>query len=815
MINHFIPRPNVKDHSIVMFRDDDDPYVFYYMNNLPRVAIDKDSRKPAFDYMVIGRNIDMVASREVQEGRLVMSVNLALTEKEKAAVEKSVKEFVEKPNFVSDVELYYPNYVTTRKTNVSTVAPRSHVVSRFTVRVMGESKQVTIQSVEFNSGKASLNLTSSECRGAFVHEAIPTLSGDCDATFVADLDSKESNILYKILKQREENSDKINLGAVVLYEMKFNTVARFNASASINYGLIYQELQKKRKNRTGGGLLKYYIRDDALYTSKESLREYLCDLDKLNEGIKIKFDLPNGFVDENKKQQLSETLLSQIVDRVIGKLFEKVEPISVGNAETFRVCYELKKDEDDFECCGVTLNAVKKKVVEISVNPNASLEVALSDKNDIDSMVRVFDAGSLYYQELVVPIKVDSTNFGRDIAMVSVRVLYKDKTGAVKKDKIFNFRGENPETKFFEVFMCRDENGLIDRFYYQTRIQYRGFDVYGRDVREEDKWTKEKETQGVGKGIYVPCSAIRNISVCCEAGDVAWDAIQKMEVEFEYKSNPDKDGAKKLIVLTEEKTSDVWNCFMYNETDDSYCYRIHYFYQDGSDDWSEELVGSAIVDKITVNDKLSGLFKIKFDVDINDSIEKIRIIVKYQNKEEEGDWICEDDSWVWQTRLKLDGSKCFQYKYQYYLVNGDDSLQESDWSAPIDMNTECNQQNIVVDVQVNQIKLLVDGYSIDWNVWNKVLIHFRYDDEINNRHYGYNKITPSRLDADNREANVIIPVADSSVMPIFYAEYISLTGITVRSDEAVANMCIVLLSASLPEEGTSTAIGTQMEAIQL
>ena len=78
MITHLLQPRQVKGcTNIVLYRDNEDPFTFYYMNNRPRICVDKG--KPVFDYMVIGRAFEREGAQGVQEGRLVMSISLAPT----------------------------------------------------------------------------------------------------------------------------------------------------------------------------------------------------------------------------------------------------------------------------------------------------------------------------------------------------------------------------------------------------------------------------------------------------------------------------------------------------------------------------------------------------------------------------------------------------------------------------------------------------------------------------------------------------------------------------------------------------------------
>lgn len=833
MITQFIPAPKVDDHTyIALYRDNEDPFTFYYINSRPRISIDNETKKPALDYMVIGRDIKREGAQGVQEGRLVMTVNLALTKEEMAAVENTVKKYVAGKVFEGTLnQQYYPKYNFSAQPTSLPSALRTNSVLKIMLNALSKARQVTIKPVDYISGSASVDLASSDFEGKFTHETKPTLFGDCNATFAANLDSQESQILYEIFKPQKKDDKSVNISTVIHYDMKYNTVVPFNVKAKIHYQRVYSEFQNMAKTHAGvdsrffgrysiPNVGTFYSYGADLYVSKETLTNYLRNSDSSKQFVEITI-IDNGKGEQNEKYEelILSALQAQLAQNVCDKLFEKAQPLNLDDPAVsqydvgttgskgsessdkkrnvmFDVSYKLRSDvntsvTNDFE---MTIN--KDKVIEVEANPQGSLEVLLENYK-MDDLVRELDASDIYFQEMLVPIKVDNANFGRDIAMVSVRVVYKGKDGKEKMNRVFDFDEENPDTKTFRVIMDRDsDRKLIDKFYYQTRIRYRGFDVYGKKD-ENEKWTKVKEAQGIGEGIYVPYSDMLNLCVNCRAGDVAWDVIEKMDVELKYKDAPDQKGATKIITLTASNSSDAWNCYMYSGTS-NYLYRIHYYYYDGSDDWSKQFESAS--EELVVNDKLSGVFRTKFDLNFKKSIERVRVIVKCQGKEEDSGWITQPDTWTWQTRLKEDGKMTYQYKYQYYLVNGDDSMQSVDWSAPVYMNTDSNQQTITIDLRVNQISLIIDGESIDWNKWSRVYLHFKYDDAANNLHYDDEKIPPLKLSANKNEGTVIIPVIDESIRPRIFAEYIPQVGDdVVASDEMPANKIVILPNAAPPK----------------
>ena len=111
MITNFIPCPGVDGAPYIsLYHDHQDPYTIYYINNHPRITVNPETKKSVFDYMVIGRGIKKEGSNAVQEGRLVLSVNLALTDDEMQKIENAVRTI----DFNSLIAQYYPKYDTSK-----------------------------------------------------------------------------------------------------------------------------------------------------------------------------------------------------------------------------------------------------------------------------------------------------------------------------------------------------------------------------------------------------------------------------------------------------------------------------------------------------------------------------------------------------------------------------------------------------------------------------------------------------------------------------------------------------------------------------
>ena len=259
---------------------------------------------------------------------------------------------------------------------------------------------------------------------------------------------------------------------------------------------------------------------------------------------------------------------------------------------------------------------------------------------------------------------------------------------------------------------------------------------------------------------------------------MAWDEISKIDVEFKYKDAPEKKGGTKLITLTPSNISDQWNCYMYNGNG-IYTYRVRYYYQDGSEEWTD--VKESTITELAINDNISGMYMVKFDVDFQESISRVRVKVRSQGEEDNSGWIKEADEWVWQKRLKEDLPINYSFMYEYYLVN-DSERKSSGWSKEKTWAPKSNIQYESIILGMKKIKIELDADGLDWQKWDKVILFFRYDDPTNNIHYTDEDIEPIKLTKDKTEDKVTIAVKDTTIRPKVTAHYIS-EGREYLSDE--------------------------------
>lgn len=795
MITHLIKAPKLTDTTgnidlghIELFRDHEDPFKFYYLNNTPRLQFDQITKRPVFDYTIFARGINTEEER-FQQGHFIMGVDLHLTKEELEAIRKAVDNFANPEQIRKDKEQYYPNY----KGNCYGKA--------------------MICPVNFTKGNVMFYVGASALDGTAMCQAKPNLNGNCNAIFSANYGSYDSEILYKSFKPRDKKNEYVASGVTVRYELMYDAVLSLKASVSVEQAKIYKLLQDLKHENKGTDAKYYgpinvehigkvYSNGVNLYVSHEFIDNLTRNSSYNRDFITVKIEnLTNNEQNTKYENLVIEALSKRISNEVCSSLFEKVEPLDPNNVRSphdvekskdndgnekklgnYDVDYQLKNNVTISDLSTFKFSIEKNEKVELEHNPQCNLNFILDGVN-IKDLVTECDASQLYFQKMAIPITVDAANFEKDILQINVKVKYP--YGKNPREETFTFDSENSNSKIFYVVMARDEAGnLIDKFSYRTKIVYRGYDVYGK---QGDNYSEPKESKGYNEPIVITYVDIRNLCVKCSVCNVAWDEISKIDVEFKYKDAPEKKGGTKLITLTPSNTSDQWNCYMYNGNG-IYTYRVRYYYQDGSEEWTD--VKESTITELVINDNLSGMYRVNFDLDFPKSISRVRVKVRSQGEEDNSGWIKEVAEWVWQKRLKEDLPKNYSFMYEYYLEN-DSERKSSEWSKEKTLAPESDKQYESIKFGVENFTVELDADGVNWDVWKKVYVYFNYT---------INKMRPVILTESDAVKEIDLAIKDTSIMPTIKAQFVTYNGQDIMSNEIECQEVIIVSSTLEPKK---------------
>lgn len=811
MITRFIPGPvltNNKQYShIAIYRDSENPYVFYYINGLPRVQIDPQDGLPKLRFTLFGRNVEK-ENEEVQEGRLVMTVDLGITNAEKAELLNIVGNYLNS-SFRNDIKNYYPNY-------------KGASYNR---------NSIILRPVDFNEGEVYFNVIegrNSENKASI--KTAPNLFGNCSATFADSFDAQNSQILYDLLMRKLNNVNVGDLMATVVYNLKYDAQVPFKAKASVDTARIYELFQDENQKHSGVDatyLGSYYVPEVGyfyshgaeLYASKESIDNFLRNRCSITSNIKIEIDNKSkDDVGADYEQLLTEMVSTRAQDGICDQLFDKVEAVNpqaqgtkydVGNNDPddpngkklpglYDVCYRLKNKSEisTDQHWGIEIN--KNTTCVVQVNPQANLMVMINPQN-INKLVAKIDASEAWFQKLSVPVHVSASNFVKDIIEIDVNVIYDEKEGpndtvGKRKTRAFQFNKDKKDPQYFNVLMMRDSNGqLLDRFYYQTRIVYEHPDPQYDSLPDDQQYTPLTCVRGIGKGITIGNKEIRNLQVTCKAGDVDWDSIDKIIVKFTYRDDPNRENSRKTIELKKDTPSDTWNCYMY-KGNSNYTYEVRYIYKDGTESAPKVFKDSSGM--VAINDNLSGTCSATFYVNFDKkAVKRVKVIAKCQGKEYESNWFEQSDSWEWQFRLKEDQKKTYQYMYRYELSNGDGQTEHSEWSEPFSVQPGIHESHeIKVDAKGQNVRIIAK--AVDWSQWDEVDVYLKYDDDKNNVHFEEDLIV---LNSQTDSHTSSIPIMDKSIRPTIQVTYVNYNGNMATSDTvSVPESGLIVLPASAP-----------------
>ena len=798
MITHFIPGPSYD--KVAIYRDSENPYLFYYINSEPKLQIDSKDGLPKFRLALFGRGIKK-DDDEVQQGRLVMTVDLALTAQQEKEIRAKILNYL-RSNYAKDVQQFYPNYRASRC----------------------DLSAVTIRPVEFTTGKVYFNVIEGK-ENKSTHETTPNLFGSCCATFADSYDAQNSQILYDLMKTRDNNLCVGDIMATVVYNLRYDAIVPFKAKASVDTSRIYTLFQDMKQTHAGANAKLYgcyyvpevgyfYSNGVDLYASKESITNYLRNRCSISSNIKITIDdkSKTAAIGANYEQLLTEMVSTRAEDGICDQLFKQTEPISpqavrtkydVGNNSggsdeqgnqklgLYDVCYKLKNDAEisTSEHWGIEIN--KNTTCEVEVNPQGNLTLMLPVRV-ADMLVSKYDVSEAYFQKLKVPIHVSAANFEKDIAGIDVKVIYDDANGK-KKTEVFNFDKDHADPQYFDVLMSHDSSGqLISKIGYQTRVTYNGYDVY--DTKDQNaQYTPIKYLDGKGECIRIGYVDIHNLNVVCKANNVDWDLVDKIMVKFTYRDDPNREGAQKTIELTSSTQEEKWNCYMY-KGNSNYTYEVRYYYKDKTESQPKIYKGSSR--EVIIDDELSGMCTAKFYVNFDQkAIKRVKVITKCQNKEYESDWFTQSDSWEWKFRLIEDKEKTYRYMYRYELSNGDGRTEPSEWSEPISIKPGVTESHeIKVDAKGQNVR--INAKTMDWSQWLEVNVYLKYDDDKNNIHFEEDLIT---LDSGNNTYNTSIPIVDKSIRPTIQVTYVNYNGEVKESEiVAVPDSGLVILPNTAP-----------------
>ncbi len=353
-----------------------------------------------------------------------------------------------------------------------------------------------------------------------------------------------------------------------------------------------------------------------------------------------------------------------------------------------------------------------------SANPQTSLLAALTP-DEIDRHVVLLDVGNPEIQVMNVYVDTNADFDADDIANITAHVDYDAFDVAtnrqIQKTESFVFR--KPEDRFvFNVRMARNaRDQLIDNYNVRGEINYRGITESPPPI-ELANITDRALTLSYGRLGFV--------KVEVSAGDVNWDEIQDIFVDFHYFAAGNEPDTKGTVHLTVDDRLDSWNSSKHGRTSSRYRYRTKYVFKDGREVESEEVEDHR--ERLVIHDNLVGRLTRTFDAVLSAGhVNALNLRVRYENPpddpDEQSHIFSSTGSWEY-IRPVTEGATR-DLKYRYVVEYADGHVESEAWH---DLPEGAPLETIVA--RRFPLKIFVEGGGLDWSQWRRAIAELTYED---------------------------------------------------------------------------------------
>jgi hypothetical protein len=760
---------------IEIFRDHEDDFQFYALRSKPRIATDEDD-EPMLSYNLFSRNADIAYASsenkeliEAQLGQLLLTTDLGISKDEHDQIVEYLAKVLK-----SEKQKFNRFYYRFLKKN-----------RRIQQNIDYKDKIKLSTSGTWNEGRATFEILEGlgdTFKKSSSSEVKPTLSGYNAASFYATFGLEGGEVILKALTEgfKETGSDDevTPLQAIVRYELSgFAWVPNLEINVTAQNTQVHNFLQEYeedyRKEKRGsyrkvvkrnwlGRVKSKKITDSRSLTVNKTeiagIVEEMIDRKIVNMDITdfSGVGASNEEADEIERQ-IKTTVIDMIMTQMLPAFFETAfiadeesanavdeegnpiagssrpqpdDDLGINAGETNRptvdTYYKFTNNEEKSKHVSIGFHFKKNGTVPFNRYPNGTPVTKLTP-DERKRLIKRIDISSPEIQILQVQTSVnaDFEKDNIDSIIVNLRYSQKDhKTGVVRENtKSFVYRSPD-ETNTFRVTMARDsENRLLDYYDVTAKINYRGTAESPPEIKLNDV---------SDRALVISYDKLGFVSVKANIGEVDWEVVKEIDVDFKYLAEPNKSDTRKKVKLTEERPSGDWNCYMYGHDDPTYEYTIKYFYKDGTESESETKRDTR--DTLIVNDNLVGRMKASFDMIIDpESVNSAKVEVLYEDsnlgvKEEFSKWFEGSETWNWTMRLRDGGNE--EFKYRYTVQYSDGLVHSSEWK------TAMSDEDIPpIDLQRYKKPLMIDAGLIDWTKWKIIYVNAAFDDDENNYHH--------------------------------------------------------------------------------
>lgn len=767
-------------NHITIFPDHLSPYKFYYFRNLPKVANDSLTGIPCIHLDLLQgktKKIDEAA------GYLSMTVDLGLTVQEEAAVRNYLVKKLSDSSYRGTMQLFYPDaYELLRKKGI----PSPTQVELGGIGQVKKGKAT----IEFLEGfEDDLKISASS-------EETPSLSGNFGCPFHITFDKHGAAAIQHDLSFTYNTSRGTAIPTSITVRYNLTThffIPSIEATVKLDSyqfytrmkNLIHEEETLHGKYNgplsTNGG-----VKGSFEHGVVVNGQVYLTETDITNTLVKYRGDKTILDIDTKDYSALATAQESEVNDKIISSLIEivsksvipslfessplpdEIAESSYGSSDPSNpekrvanmIHYKLRDDVVDSDSLHRGINFKKSSLLELDLAASSTLVALIPDKyaDKVIRMVNV-DNSEFVYKYLQIGCSLDLAL--KRINLLELRVIYDEKDARFSTKR---YEGYFPfhtgsETYEFEFPLAKDAKGeFLTKYRYSFRFYYAGKGSVGN----EETWVESD-----APNITLSPEIMGFISVDCQLGDVDWNLVKDIKVDFNYpevQGETDTSGFAHFTSAADPVQN--WTCFKYGKSSNEYTYKIHYIDIDGGEYETPEMRSAA--DHLLINDLYEGKpLKAAFHVEFSsDFVRSVRVEVKYEDNLPDTYTFNEPGDWVWQKRVRAGADETFRYRYYIVYQSGKTEYRDKEWSAPCGRDTDIDPLELM-DITVIPIKFQVIGTVLFADPkWILANVFVKYIDEDKDT---YIELDPIPLTPDKQMDSVSFNIPAGERKPFLCA----------------------------------------------
>jgi hypothetical protein len=674
-------------NSVTIYRDDEDPHLFYMMSERPTIARDE-AGEPLFTFVLYARDVDRLGAedREVERGYLSLSTRVAVPAADEEKIRQHLRgllngelsggrRFLLHPILRAEPKLSYPPVFTDGKVEFVT---------------FGDDM------VRFSAGSKQSSLV-----------------GENIASFAQSL-SQDGAEFFR------QSVEKGIVPSLILYELNF--LARIPAVTIRIHGdrkQFYEELKQHTI------VTEIHRRNGRVVSKKTwpeigSLREFQSKFHSLTVDIDSG-DFREEPPGQDTTQKLEELAFRILETNILPSFFE--QGFSPATEEQSKNKW-LKDIEKDLEgTIDVTIR--KRDVIKKAVNPNAQLGLILNPE-EIKSHTTYLDLGQTVFQELDLKINAN-VNFQADpVFALKVFVDYNQKDEirnvTVARSKEFLFKTGNEVHRFRQILAKAADGAPKDAYKFHSELVYKDTGESIRIPAQGDFESRERE-------LIVSYRRLGFVKVTVALGSMP-DNVKSAQVTFRYPAS-NLATASQTFELTKDKPSAVFFTHTGSAAEPQpYRYQVTFQLIDGQRMDMPEV--SETAETLTISNPFEQALTTRFLAQADfDVVQKIIIDARYQDQRNDfqSDTHAElsqnGETAAWTLSLRDPNLRQFEYDETIVFRNGS---RETKTGKVGRLGTTIPAGMGAVDA----LEITVDVGLLDWQKFARALVFLEYKDPTNN-----------------------------------------------------------------------------------